>query len=128
MSIFNKVKRELASVHLKGTNVITINGKSYTGNNITVVNDEVYIDDVKQDVIESKIINIIINGDVDNVSTVSGDIVIKGNARNTVTSTSGDIEICGNVEGSVNTVSGDVAAKTISGGVSSVSGNINHKC
>lgn len=126
MNIFNKVKRVLASVNLKGTYVMTINGKPYAGNNVTIVNDEVYIDDVKQDAIESKVINITINGNADNVSTVSGDIVIKGNAGNTVTSTSGDIEIYGDVEGSVNTISGDVEAKIISGSVSSISGNIKH--
>ena len=52
--------------------------------------------------------NIVVNGDVVNVSTTSGDITIHGNVNGSVSAVSGDVEVRGSVAGSVSTVSGDV--------------------
>ena len=69
-------------------------------------------------------IEVEIKGDVDTLSTVSGDVEVDGNVNNLQT-TSGDVEVNGST-GSVQTVSGDVAiyesspnvtVKTVSGDV-----------
>ena len=52
--------------------------------------------------------NIVVNGNVGNVSTTSGDIQVHGNVSGSVSAVSGDIDIQGSVAGSVSTVSGDV--------------------
>lgn len=52
--------------------------------------------------------NIVVNGNVGNVSSTSGDIEIHGNVSGSVSAVSGDVDVRGGVAGSVSTVSGDV--------------------
>lgn len=52
--------------------------------------------------------NIVVNGNVSNVSTTSGDVTINGDVNGSVSAVSGDVEVRGSVAGSVSTVSGDV--------------------
>lgn len=102
---------------------ITINGKSYYGNNITVVNNKVIIDG-KDATPDAKEINIIVQGDittlkVDNcnelcvngivneLETRNGSVTITGNVGGNVTSSNGSIK-CGNVKGSVKTSNGSI--------------------
>lgn len=117
---------------------IVINGTSYSGNNISIVNGRVTIDG-KEHTPTDKVINIVVNGNIDSLhvdvcklvevhgevndlTTTSGDVVC-GNVKNDVSTTSGDIE-CGNIGGSVKSTSGDVTAETIAGKVTTVSGDI----
>lgn len=113
------------SVQISGkNNSITINGKTYTGSNIIISDGEVFIDGVKQEDSvnpEDKIINITVEGNVETVKSVSGDITVHGSAK-FVQTTSGDIDIDSSVE-YARTVSGDITAKSITH-ASSVSGNI----
>lgn len=119
---------------------ITINGKTFVGNNISIKNSKIMIDGVEVVSPSEKEINIEIhgnveqinvdvceeikvNGDVKILKTTSGDVDATGNVG-TITTTSGDVK-CGDVEGSVTTISGDVTCKTLYGGASTVSGDIN---
>jgi hypothetical protein len=121
---------------------ININGVTYTGNNIIVKNNKVIINgnDVTSD---TKIINItvegnleeisadycekiIINGNVGIVTTMSGNIECNKDILGNVRVTSGDID-CENIGGNVETVSGDVKCGNITGNVRTVSGDIRNK-
>lgn len=54
---------------------------------------------------------VVVNGNVEQVSTTSGDVSVSGNVGGSVSTKSGDIEINGNVGGSASTVSGDIDIK-----------------
>lgn len=106
--------------------MININGKSYSGRNITITNGKVVIDgrDATPDGKEIKIaveggVNIL---DVDACKTVyvDGDV-------GEIQTASGDIKIKGNIEGNVKTMSGDVTCLNIAGGVKTMSGDIKYK-
>jgi hypothetical protein len=120
---------------------INMNGVKYEGSTVVIRNNKVTVNgvDVTPD---TKIINILVEGDVEKVSadycekiviagnaksvqTTSGDIQCKDVEGNVVT-TSGEIE-CGNVGGNVQTVSGDVKAENITGKVNTLSGDIKYK-
>ena len=120
---------------------IIINGKSYIGGSVSVSKNKITIDgtDVTPD---TKVVNITVNGDVDKVSAdYCEKIIVNGNV-NSVTTTSGDIECkdvsghikvtsgdieCSNVGGSIQTVSGDVKAENVSGNVTTLSGDIKYR-
>lgn len=104
-----------------------INGKSYSGNSISVKNGSVTIDGVKQSqeldhnvtieihgnvsMIQTECGNVTVNGDVETAKTMSGDLDISGNAIGDSSTMSGDININGSVGGSVYTMSGDIKHK-----------------
>jgi len=104
--------------------MITINGKTYTGNNIQVINNKVIIDgvDISND-IDAKEINITVQGnlgvlEVDHAKLVEihGDINILNNG-------SGDVK-CQNINGSVKSGSGNISSSSIGGNVQTGSGNV----
>lgn len=105
---------------------ITINGVTIEGKDIRMSNGRLIVDGVEHPnsnaFMKEPEITIHVNGNVDEVSTVSGDVNITGNV-DSAKSTSGDISIKGDVE-TVTTVSGDVearkinSAKTVSGDIS----------
>ena len=123
-------------------NYININGKVITSKgNISISGNKIIIDGADQTP-DSKVINIQIDGDVQNLKvdyceriTISGNVgdlqttsgdVECGNVNGDVTSTSGDIE-CNNVGRGVKTTSGDVKCGTVSGDVKTLSGDIKHR-
>jgi hypothetical protein len=102
---------------------ITINGNTYSGDNITISNGKVIINgkDVTPD---GKEINISVQGNVNELKVDNcNKIFITGNVKN-VSTKSADVDISGNVEGSIQTMSGDVDCGKISGSVSTMSGDI----
>ena len=80
-------------------------------------------DTIGGEYLESNVISIEINGDVQNLATTSGDVKVNGNVQNVRTG-SGDVECEDAVN--VNTGSGDVHCKNITGMVSTGSGDIYH--
>ena len=117
---------------------VVVNGKSYVGNTVSVVNGCVIVDGVQQEGTLPERIQIQVYGNVDQLETQAGDVTVAGtvgsltttagdvscdNIGGNVSTTAGDIN-CGNVSGSVKTVAGDVNAKAIIGAVSTVSGDI----
>ena len=124
--------------------MIKINGKTYFGNNIQISNNRVIIDgkDVSDDHKDSKEItiqiegnvetldvdrakSIIVNGNVNSLKSVSGDVECK-DVTGDIKTVSGNVE-CGNVQGGVQTNSGDVKCGTIGGSVKTLSGDIKHR-
>ena len=87
--------------------MITINGKQYSGNHVSINNGNVIIDGSTITIDDiGKNSNIIITGNVDKIVTTSGDVSVSGNVK-TITTTSGDVT-CGTVEGNITTTSGDI--------------------
>ena len=80
-------------------------------------------DTIGGEYVESNVISIEINGNVQNLATTSGDVTVNGNVQN-VRTASGDVECEDAVN--VNTGSGDVHCKNITGMVSTGSGDIYH--
>lgn len=86
--------------------MVTINGKEYPGNNISINNGDVIIDGKKHN-INTKSIHIV--GNVNKVETTSGDITIEGDVLKKAETMSGDITVHGDIKGKVETMSGDVS-------------------
>lgn len=103
---------------------VTINGKTYIGNNIIVSNGKIMIDE-KNVTSDDKVINITVNGNIDSLKVdTCNKLEIIGNVTN-VNTVSGDVDINGDVSGSIQTVSGDVKCKNVSGSINTLSGDIN---
>jgi len=101
---------------------IVINGNSYTGNNISVVNGKVVVDglDVTP---EQKQITISVDGDVDELSVDSCNKVTISGSCAKVRTTSGSVD-CGIVHGDVNSTSGSIECKNVQGDVTTTSGRV----
>lgn len=92
---------------------ITINGKTYFGNNVSVVNNRVYIDGVlKDDDLPSGIVKLVVEGTLNHLECdasveaqqITGDVTAGGSIK------------CGDVGGNVN-AGGSVKAGKVSGSV-----------
>jgi len=106
--------------------MVSINGKIYSGRNISIINGKVIIDGKDNTPGNDKVISITITGDVESlVVDYCEKITIDGNVTS-VKTTSGDVEITGDIGGDVSTVSGDVESNDISGSVKTTSGDV--KC
>ena len=102
---------------------IKVNGITYNGSNLKMTNNKIIIDgvDVSPD---SKIINVLVHGDVNNLSVDSADEIVVAGDCTQVNTSSGDVEVGGNVD-KINTTSGDVKVDgDVNGSVSSSSGDI----
>ncbi len=120
---------------------VTVNGKSYYGNNIQVIHNDVYIDGekIKSNTKEVQLVsisitvegnceninmnsgNIRVNGSVNKISNVTGETTVVGDTKY-AKSTSGAISINGNCE-NAETVSGAITATKINS-ANSLSGKI----
>ena len=112
-----------ANVSMSASGTISINGKRFKGKNVTIINNEVYIDNVKQNVYEQQI-KIVIEGNCEVVETQSGDVVIQGRSH-TITTSNGNVNAF-MVSGDITTVNGNVTCKDVSGSVKTVNGSIQH--
>lgn len=109
----HSITSNLSQVNMSGNGNIVINGKSYSGKNLTIKNNKVFIDGVEQE--SSSIqLNITINGDVNSMD-ITGDTVVNGNVTK-INVGVGDVK-CNDVAGDVIVDVGDV----------NVSGNISGK-
>lgn len=104
--------------------MVTVNGQTYEGNNVSVRNNEVWVDGKKVGTENHKQISIVVQGDGAKVEVDSCDSVrIEGNAQGIIT-TNGNINVVGSVMGNVNTVNGNVSCSSIGGHVTTVNGDI----
>lgn len=109
---------------------ITINGKTYVGRNISIINNKIYIDDVEQESMSTtdKELNIQLSGTIKNLHTdrsvtVSGGVVEKIDANGSVScgDVIGNVDAggsvsCGNVGGNVD-AGGSVSARSVTGNI-----------
>jgi hypothetical protein len=106
--------------------VITVNGVTFSGNNISISKGKVIIDgnDVTPD---AKNIDIKIDGNISELKVDACDsLVVNGNCGSVATM-SGDVDIDGDVTGNISTMSGDVKCGTVGGSISTMSGDIKNK-
>lgn len=105
---------------------ISINGNTYSGNNIVVTNGKAIING-KDVTPESKEINIIVEGNIEELKVdACNKVSVNGNVGNVKTQ-SGDIDITGDVTGQIQTMSGDVDCGTVGGSISTMSGDVKHR-
>lgn len=107
---------------LKASSSITIDGRTFQGDCVTINGDQVFVDGVLQDGKLVGPISITITGDVDRLDCATGTVTVSGSAGD-VKTMSGNVE-CGAVKGSVTTMSGDVTCGDVTGNVKSMSGDI----
>lgn len=105
---------------------VSINGRTYQGNNVSMSNGRIIIDgrDVTEDTKDDRQITISIDGNIESLSVGHCDKVTVNGECGSVSTTSGDVN-CGSVKGSVKTVSGDVDCKDVGGSVETLSGDVN---
>ena len=106
--------------------IITINGNTFSGSNIIVTNGKVLINgkDVTPD---SKEINISVVGNIEQLKVdACNKVSVEGNVQS-ISTKSGDVEVSGDVDGSISTMSGDIDCGHVKGSVSTMSGDIKHR-
>ena len=108
----------------------TINGKTYKGHNISIINGVVYIDGKIADKSNASLnttIIVKITGNVDSISTESGDVEVTGHAGK-ISTGSGDVSTGGGCAGTLSTGSGDVDINgQVYGSVKTDSGDIRYR-
>lgn len=114
--------KKLFGAVLKAGASVNIDGKSFSGRSVQIINDRVIIDGVEQDGSLVGPVSVTVHGDVERLETVSGNVEVSGSCGH-VKTMSGDVR-CGNVSGDVGTMSGDVTCGPIAGSVKSMSGDI----
>jgi hypothetical protein len=106
--------------------MININGMSFSGSNISISNNKIYVDGkrVDEQFEDQKTFNIVVDGDLSKLEVDNAEsIEIKGDAGS-VKTTNGNVEVSGSISGDVKTVNGNVRSINIEGKVSTVNGNI----
>ena len=112
MNIFN---RFFGGINCDNVTQVQVNGKSYCfkgGSNISIANGKVTVNGEEIDLSEitSKCINIVVNGNVDNLTCTCDDLTINGNVHSV--DCNGNVK-CNEVQGSIEcngdcTVNGNV--------------------
>ena len=108
----------------KNGSPVTINGRSFSGNNISIVGNKVIVNGVEQSGSLVGPITVEVHGDVDMLNVVSGNVTARN--VNRVKTGSGDVS-CGDVNGDISTGSGDVKCGTVAGKIKTGSGGVTHK-
>jgi hypothetical protein len=102
------------------TGTITVNGSSYSGSNVSIIDGVVTVDGVIQKQKIGHLVNVTIAGDVERVENTAGDVFIRGNVTgsvecvdigNDVQTISGNVIASGSINGNVKTISGDITSK-----------------
>lgn len=107
-------------INMNGGGRVTIDGKTFSGSNISIVKDKVLVDGVVQEGSLVGDINVTVKGDVDYLKNTNG--YVKANSVGEVVTTNGDVTA--DTIGNVTTTNGDVNAKVITGDVKTVNGDI----
>jgi len=103
---------------------VVIDGKSFSGSNISISNGKVTVDGVVQDGSLSGDVNVVIHGDVQMIESQSG--IVTAQNVGEINTGSGDVK-CGDVGGSIRTGSGDVDCSTVAGNIRTGSGDVTHR-
>lgn len=112
------------NIIMKNGSSVTIDGKTFTGNCVSVVNGKVTIDGKTQEGELVGDINIVVNGDVESIDNSSG--TVTAHSVGDISTGSGDVE-CDAVSGSIRTGSGDVSCGKVGGRIKTGSGDVYHR-
>lgn len=114
----------ITSIKSNGAQV-SINGKVYSGNSVTIKDGNVVVDGKSQGKVEEREITIVVNGDVEYLDSSAGDVTVNGDAGR-ISVNSGNVD-CDDVRGSVTVSCGNVNCDDVGGDVSASCGNILRK-
>lgn len=112
-------------IRSNGSASITIDGRSFSGRNISISGNRVIVDGVVQDGELVGDVNVVVTGNVEQVENTNGKVEVKGSVG-TVRTTNGEIS-CGDVKGDVTTSNGTVQCGVVHGSVRTSNGNITHR-
>ncbi|MDZ5602546.1 hypothetical protein SJI00_07150 [Pseudomonas sp. RP23018S] len=101
---------------------VTIDGRTFTGRNISINGDKVVVDGVEQAGSLVGPVSVTVNGNAESVENGSGTVTVTGSAGQ-IETMSGDV-YCGAVSGDVETMSGDVTCGPVTGKVKTTTGDI----
>lgn len=123
MRQFTKGNNNIQNITVINTQkTVTINGRTYKGP-VRIENNKIIYNDGTS-TIDEKVINVIVNGNVDSIETITGTVTVTGNVTQAQTA-SGDIKVSGDTTNAT-TMSGDITAKKIDS-ATSMSGDVNIK-
>ena len=107
--------------------MVVINGKKYSGNSVSVMDNKVFIDGKRVDQSDDeKVINIVVEGNINSLEVDSCEkLEVTGNCGN-VASKNGNIRINGDVSGDVTNKNGDIDCFNVGGDVSTKNGDVHH--
>lgn len=109
-------------INMNGGSTVTINGKTYHGNSVSMVKNQIIIDGEIQSEVDGEAVTVTVNGNVDSLQLGAGEVSVLGSV-NRISSSSG-VVTCKGVCGSVKSQSGDINCSSVGGSVSSMSGDI----
>lgn len=118
-----RIMQKQVTMQMASSGSVSINGRSYHGKNISIVNGDVTVDGVKQgpSLVGEQPIKIEVHGDIVKLETTNGDVTAKnvGQAK----TVNGDIQ-CTEVTGDIVTVNGEVTCRDVAGDVTTEGGDI----
>ena len=112
------------NINMSGSGRVVIDGKEFSGSNISINGNKVTVDGKVQDGDLIGDINIVVHGDVNIIENRSGNVTAQNVGE--INTGSGDVE-CAAVSGSIRTGSGDVECGAVSGSIRTGSGDVNHR-
>ena len=105
------------------SNNVIVNGTTYLADKSITINGNKVVIDGNTFITDGPIINVVIHGDCEEVSSDTGDITIEGHSGS-AQSKNGNIRVGGNINGDAETKNGNIHAKGIAGKASTINGDI----
>jgi hypothetical protein len=102
---------------------VTIDGKSFSGKTVSIINGRVIVDGNVQDGELVGEVHVTVEGDVNSISDVNGSVT--AHSAGSINVGAGNVR-CGDVSGNVQTGSGNIECRNVGGKVTTGSGNIRH--
>ena len=93
------------------------------GNNVSIINNKIFVDG-KEIETEEKVINIIVEGNLDKLEVDCCNSIKVNGVTKDVEVSNGNITISGDVKGNVNNINGNIIAKVINGNCKTKNGDI----
>ena len=93
------------------------------GNNVSIINNKIFVDG-KEIETEEKVINIIVEGNLDKLEVDCCNSIKVNGVTKDVEVSNGNITISGDVKGNVNNINGNIIAKAINGNCKTTNGDI----
>ena len=108
-----------------GTVIIggNIKNSSIEGNSVSIINNKIFVDG-KEIETEEKVINIIVEGNLDKLEVDCCNSIKVNGVTKDVEVSNGNISINGDVKGNVNNINGNIIAKAINGNCKTINGDI----
>ena len=108
-----------------GTVIIggNLKNSSIEGNSISIINNKIFVDG-KEIETEEKVINIIVEGNLDKLEVDCCNSIKVNGVTKDVEVSNGNISINGDVKGNVNNINGNIIAKAINGNCKTINGDI----